>query len=264
MGCCRYFYNAILVAFISAVGLWSYKAATSRPEYGYAYPLPNWWWKARLPGTIEAVDVTDTAKLKAVLFGGEPWLLQCYSSIPFDGQHLPRPYRVHPVLSEALGSMKGLVRGGVLDCEAMLPSNKSLVSKLGLVRRTQPLLVLAYGGGAPKQLPASASNSAYGVTAFVKPKVEPTVLSIATHKTFLGTCGGRRPCLLAQMEPDSAVLLAIARAFRTIEVVALGEEGNNSMLAWGELLLNSTQLGPFALLRWAGRGTKTSLLGVTH
>jgi hypothetical protein len=233
MGCCRYFFNALLVVAIAFFGLRAYKAATSRPEYGYAYPLPDWWWRARLPDSIEAVDATDTARLREALFGGEPWLLQCYSGLPFAGQHLPRPYRVHPAFAEALHSLRGIVRGGVLDCEAQLPSNKTVVAKLGLVRRTQPLLVLAYGGGAPKQLPASASTSAYGITAFVKPKAEPRVLSIATHKTFVDTCGGRRPCLLAQMDRDSPILLSLARSFRSLELVALGEDGKGSRLAWG-------------------------------
>ena len=111
-----------------------------------------------------------------MLFGGEPWLIQCYSGLPYAGQHLPRPYRLHDVFTSSLGSMRSLsLRAAVVDCERPLPSNHTLVSKLGLVRRTQPLLVLAYGGNRPKQLPASAVGSAYAVTAFVKPKVEPTV-----------------------------------------------------------------------------------------
>jgi len=215
MGCCRYFFNAIVVAVLAVIGFRAYKAAMSRPEYGYAYPLPDWWWKARLPDAIEDINVADTARLREVLFGGEPWLLQCYSGLPFAGQHLPRPYRVHPAFAEALKSLRGTVRGGMMDCEAQLPSNKTVVAKLGLVRRTQPLLALAYGGGAPKQLPASASTSAYGITAFVKPKAEPRVLSISTHKTFVDTCGGRRPCLLAQMDRDSEILMSLARSFRT-------------------------------------------------
>lgn len=218
---------------LSVFGYRAYSEATSRPEYGYAYPLPDWWWRARLPGSIEHIDASDTAKLKSVLFGGEPWLLECYSGLPFAGQHLPRPYRVHPVFSEALVSMRGLVRAGIIDCETQLPSNKTVVAKLGLVRRTQPLLVLAYAGGAPKQLPAASTTSAYAITAFVKPKVEPTVLTIQTHKTFLSTCGGRRPCLLARMDQDSPVLEAIARAFRTIGVIALGDGDGITPLAWG-------------------------------
>eukprot|EP00967_Tisochrysis_lutea_P036933 scaffold44489_cov29-Tisochrysis_lutea.AAC.1 len=233
MGCCRYTLHACLVAVLSVVALRVYRQAISRPDYGYAYAMPDWWWKARLPEHIEAIEAADTAKLKSVLFGGEPWLLQCYSGLPFAGQHLPRPYRVHPFFAEALRSMKGIVRAGVLDCETMLPSNKTVVSKLGLVRRTQPLLVLANGGVAPKQLPATSSNSAYAITAFVKPKVEPHVLSIQTHKTFVSTCGGRRPCLLAQLDKDSQVLMELARSFRTIEVVALGQDSQGSKLAWG-------------------------------
>ena len=131
MGAKAYFQAAIAVALLSGGGYWAY-------HHGR---LPDWYWEAKLPENIAALDVTDTAKLKHVLFSGEPWLLQCYSGIPFEGQHLPRPYRVHKVFQESLGSLKGIVQGGVLDCEKRLPSNKSLVEKFGFVRRLQPLLL---------------------------------------------------------------------------------------------------------------------------
>ena len=102
-----------------------------------------------MPPEIEHLDVKNTAKLKHVLFSGEPWLLQCYSGLPFAGQHLPAPFRLHPVFTESAGSMKGLVKAGTLDCEAKMPSNKTLISKFGLVRRTQPLLLYAGGGDRP-------------------------------------------------------------------------------------------------------------------
>ena len=185
--------------------------------------LPDWYHEARLPEPISAIQVHDTDLLKRVLFSGEPWLLQCYSGIPFEGQHLPRPYRVHKVFQESLGSLKGIVQGGVLDCEKRLPSNKSLVEKFGLVRRSQPLLVLAAGGVKPRQLPANSVSSAYGVTAFVKPKAEAKVHKVGTQKTLEAVCAGRRPCLLTRMKPDSVVLDQLARTFRTVEVVTLGE-----------------------------------------
>ena len=122
--------------------------------------------------------------LKKVLFSGEPWLLQCYSGLPYEGQHLPRPYRVHKVFTESLATMRGIVKGGMLDCEKVLPSNKTLVSKFGLVRRSQPLLVLAAGGDKPKQVPGSAVGSAYQVTQWVKPKAESKVIAINSQKAL--------------------------------------------------------------------------------
>lgn len=172
MGCCTYFGTAILVASTA----WG-------ARYWYTYVgLPEWYWQARLPENVEQIDVTDTAMLKKVLFSGEPWLLQCYSGLPYVGQHLPAPYRVSPIFTQSLDSMRGLVRGGVLDCEKALPSNKSLVGKFDLVRRTQPLLIFASGGHKPKQVPANSVGSAYAVMAWVKPKAEPHVRSITSQK----------------------------------------------------------------------------------
>ena len=90
-------------------------------------------------------------------------------------------FSVFEVLIKIVGEPYGEdVASASVDCERPLPSNHTLVSKLGLVRRTQPLLVLASGGNRPKQLPASAVGSAYAVTAYVKPKVEPTVHRVAS------------------------------------------------------------------------------------
>lgn len=218
----RYFTWALAVAVLSYYARQQYKVG-----------LPDWYWKARLPDHIVDIDVTDTAKLKRVLFSGEPWLLQCYSGIPHVGQHLPRPYRVDPILMQSLANMRGLIKAGVVDCEAMLPSNKSLVEKFGLVRRTQPLMLLASGFKKPQQLPSNAVSSAYTVTAWVKPKAEPKVWKVSTQKSLQGACSGPKTCLLTRLPPDSTVLEQLAREFRTLEVVTLGEEGGRVSLAWG-------------------------------
>jgi len=76
-------------------------------------------------------------------------------------------------------------------------------------------------------------SSAYGVTAFVKPKAESKVHKVATQKTLEAVCGGRRACLLTRMAPDSVVLEQLARTFRTVEVVTLGENADKIKLSWG-------------------------------
>jgi len=223
MGAKAYFYGAVAVAALSAGGYWTY-------HHGR---LPDWYWEARLPEDIVHVDVSNTEKLKHVLFSGEPWLLQCYSGLPYEGQWLPRPFRLHHIFRESLGSLRGLVKAGVLDCEKPLPSNKSLVEKFGFVRRSQPLIVLASGGVKPRQLPAGSVSSAYGVTAWVKPKAEPRVHKVSTQKTLEAVCGGRRPCLITRLAPDSVVLDQVARKFRTVEVVSMGEDEAKVKLSWG-------------------------------
>ena len=232
MGGKAYFLSALAVAALSGGGYYTY-------HHGR---LPDWYWEAKIPDNIEVLDVTDTAKLKHVLFSGEPWLLQCYSGLPYEGQWLPRPFRVHRVFQESLGSLAGLVKAGILDCEKRLPSNKSLVEKFGFVRRSQPLLVLAAGGVKPRQLPANSVSSAYGVTAFVKPKAESKVHKVGTQKTLEAVCGGRRPCLLTRMKPDSVVLEQLARTFRTVEVVTLGENLAKARLELGATLASTPAL----------------------
>ena len=196
--------------------------------------LPDWYWQARLPPGIEAIDAADPARLKQVLFGGDPWLLQCDSGRPFSGQHLPRPFRSNPAFHVSRSTLRGLVRFGVVDCEHELPSNKTLVAKLGLVRRTQPLLIFAAGGGNPKQLPAKSATSAYAINAWVKPKAQPKVHTATSQQALAHICAGRRPCLLSALDSDSAVLEQLAAKYRTLEVVAVGSDANGkAALSWG-------------------------------
>ena len=222
MGCCKTFCSAIVVALLAMFAHQMYTVVG----------MPAWWWEARLPDTVEALDITDTARLKHVFFSGEPWLLQCYSGLPYAGQHLPAPFRLNPTFVESVKSMSSLVKGGTLDCEAKLPNNpnKTLVSKFGLVRRTQPLLLYAGGGDRPKQVPAASASSVYGVTAWVKPKAEPKVRVARSQKAVLAYCAGRRACLLTKLPADSVVLEQLARKYRTVEVVTIGTDGT---LSWG-------------------------------
>lgn len=223
MGIGTYFKTALFVGALSAGGYYCYNHVG----------LPAWWWKSKLPGTVEALDVADTSRLKHVLFSGEPWLLQCYSGLPYAGQWLPGPFRLDAGFKESMSSLRGIVKFGMLDCEEVLKSNnKTLVAKFGLVRRTQPLLIYAGGGDRPKQVPAASATSAYGITAFVKPKAEPKVRFAASQKALDAYCGGRRACLIVKMAQDSSVLEQLSRRFRTIEIVSVGEEGS-STLAWG-------------------------------
>jgi hypothetical protein len=219
MGACRYFCNAIAVALLSSGAFYVYKYIG----------LPDWYWQSKLPPDVEALDAADTTRLKHVLFSGEPWLIQCYSGLPYYGQHLPAPYRLHPTFTESLGSLKGLVKGGTLDCEKKLPTNKTLVSKFGLVRRTQPLLLFAGGGDRPRQVPTASASSAYGVMAWVKPKAEPQVRVAKSQKALEAYCGGRRACLLSKLPADSGVLEQLATKYRTVEVVSIG----GGTISWG-------------------------------
>lgn len=194
--------------------------------------MPNWWWESKMPDFITHIDITDTAKLKHVFFSGEPWLLQCYSGLPYSGQHLPAPYRFNPTFVDSAKQMRDVVKAGTLDCEARLPNNpnKTLVSKFGLVRRTQPLLLYAGGGDRPLQVPAASSTSVYGVTAWVKPKAEPKVRVARSPKAMAAYCGGRRACLLTNLPADSTILEQLARKYRTVEVATVGAD---STLGWG-------------------------------
>ena len=58
--------------------------------------------------------------------------------LPYAGQWLPPPFRLDSAFKESLNGLRSSVKFGMVDCEKVLPSNnKTLVAKLGLVRRAQ-------------------------------------------------------------------------------------------------------------------------------
>ena len=158
------------------------------------------------------------------------------SSIPPPGIESPGPaYTIVPAIGPQVdGRLKSLPRfsQGTATREQALKSNQSLVAKMGLVRRTQPLLIFAAGGGKPKQVPAASSGSAYAVTAWVKPQAEPQVFTVKTQQQLHAACGGRQMCLITQLEADSSVLMQLALKFRTVKVVSLDVDGG-AKLSWG-------------------------------
>ena len=56
--------------------------------------------------------------LKKVLFSGEPWLIQCYSGLPWEGQHLPRPFRIAQAFKARAAQGHGIPVHPTLLCDA--------------------------------------------------------------------------------------------------------------------------------------------------
>ncbi len=195
---------------------------------------PQWYRERTMHASIRHIDATDTAALKAALFHGEPHLIQCYSSLPHPHQHLPPPYKIHPHVSAAADALAAAQLSlATVDCERRLPSNRSLVDKLGLVRRTQPLLILALNGEKPKQLPAAAVASADAIAQYAVPRARPVVHRVSSQKALLSACGTWRPCLLTRLPHDSRTLEALAHRFRGVVFASVGEDAARVQLKWG-------------------------------
>ena len=84
MGARGYFWSAALVAAL-AYGGW----------YGYKHVgLPDWYFEARMPLTIERLDASDTARLK-----------EARRRSTLSPNHLPaQPRRAPPCVREAFGA----------------------------------------------------------------------------------------------------------------------------------------------------------------
>ena len=95
---CGRFCNGLGAAIV--VAILSYVA-----RYAYKQGMPEFYHKSRVPEHVAVLDVDNTAQLKEVLYSGEPWLIQCYSGLPYEGQWLPKPFRLHEVFLESLGTL---------------------------------------------------------------------------------------------------------------------------------------------------------------
>merc|ERR1711907_557349 len=73
---------------------------------------------------VSILDINDMAKVKDVLFGGEPWLIYCVDEKYMD-KHLPKFLEESaPKLYSSLG-----VNTGVLDCFKTLGSGRNVAQK---------------------------------------------------------------------------------------------------------------------------------------
>ena len=95
---------------------------------------------------IVQLDVQDTAKLKSVLFGGEPWLIYCVNQ---DTEN----YRLPPVLEENARSLwRNLgLSVGVLKCWETTSSGRSVAQRFKLNLKP-PLAFVVANGNKPRTL----------------------------------------------------------------------------------------------------------------
>lgn len=166
---------------------------------------------------IDVLPTTDAAKLRAILFGAEPWVIECSGS----GESLLRVAAGQRLLPDGL-------RAGRLDCAAPLPAGLSLLKrfKLSPPSSGRPLLLQA-GHGLPAPLPVGKQPSAPSLVRHLKRWVQPHVTLLNSTLDLRRHCLSRPACLLlltVGATPSSAknvLLKAVGNSLRHLGVCAL-------------------------------------------
>jgi len=140
---------------------------------------------------IENVDIKDTAAVKSVLFGGDPWLVYCVSNETLY-QRLPK------VLEEGAFTLwsSHSMRTGILDCFTPTESGRSVAERFDFNRKP-PLSFVVANGNKPRILNLAGISTPEDLEKRVKPALAtPGVTKIDTLKKWPASCTSRKTCIV--------------------------------------------------------------------
>lgn len=167
------------------------------------------------------LDVQDTAQLKNVLFGGDPWLVYCVTK-ETESHRLPL---VLEDSSRSLGSSLG-VKVGVLRCWDATSTGRSVASRFKL-RDSPPLAFVVANGNKPRSLNMVGVSKAEELEKKIKPALKIETYPITALKQWPNLCTSRRACIVvghkqrAQRDTAMNVLRPLLDSFRTLKLVTL-------------------------------------------
>jgi len=184
---------------------------------------------------IRHVDVQDTAKVKDVLFGGDPWLVYCVNNKTAN-QRLPE------VLEESARPMStslGL-KTVVMSCWDQTASGRSIAKRFKL-RDSPPLSFVVANGNKPRILNLVGASKTEELEKKIAPALKVVTYKIDTLKKWSTMCASRRTCVVighkktAQRDTALNIVRPLQTQFRAIKVVTLDT-------SFWQLKLNDTVL----------------------
>lgn len=175
-----------------------------------------------LSGTgIVPIDVKDSAKLKTVLFSGDPWLIYCVNNETVN-QRIPK------VLEDSTSDLwRNLgVRTGVLRCWDTLESGRSVAQRFKL-KLSPPLTFAIANGDKPRLVDLIGVSKTEQLEKKVKPVLKTQVELINNVKKWPSLCTGRRTCVVvghknnAQKDTAMNLLRPLVDKHRNIKFVTV-------------------------------------------
>eukprot|EP00971_Amphidinium_carterae_P193981 3848841-Amphidinium_carterae.1 len=170
---------------------------------------------------VVTLDVRDSAQLKNVLFGGEPWLVYCVNNQTVT-HRLPR------VLEDATYGLKRDlgVQVGVLACWDKTESGRSVAKRFKL-KSSPPLMFLIANGNSPRTIDLVGLSKPEDMHKKVKPGLKVESGRVDTLKKWSTLCTSRRACVVighqnsAQRDTALNVFRPLLTQHRGVKVVTL-------------------------------------------
>lgn len=170
---------------------------------------------------VTTLQIEDTARLKQVLFGGEPWFIYCVNN-ETEGQNLPK------VLTESAWSLKQQIglHIGTLRCWDQTQSGRSVAQRFKLNLKP-PLSFVVANGNKPRILNLVGISSGDILQKRVMPALQLQTYRIDSLKKWSSLCTSRRACVIVghrqhpQRDAALNVLKPLHERHRGIKIVTL-------------------------------------------
>lgn len=138
-------------------------------------------------GGFKYVKASNTAFLKDILLGGDPWLVYCaYPNTPAE--------KLHPLLEKSISDLQPFVSLAQLDCSAKMESGRSVLERFKLLNSTIGFVVA--NKTPPQPIPQYSMQSTEKLLKFVETTIKPKVKFIDRPGAFDKLCTGRSPCMV--------------------------------------------------------------------
>lgn len=170
---------------------------------------------------VVQLDISDTVRLKEVLFGGQPWLIYCVNNETAK-QRLPK------VLEDSLSSLwsSHSLQVGILSCWDRTSSGRSVAQRFKM-RQTPPLAFVTANGNKPRIVGFTGVQRPEDLERKVKPALTLDTHKIDTLKKWPTYCTSRRTCVVvghrhtAERETALNVLRPLQTKHRAVKIVTL-------------------------------------------
>mmetsp|Transcript_43103 Transcript_43103/g.93897 ORF Transcript_43103/g.93897 Transcript_43103/m.93897 type:complete len:438 (+) Transcript_43103:27-1340(+) len=170
---------------------------------------------------IVPLDVQDSAGLKSILFGGDPWLIYCVNE---QTSHQPLPKVLEDSASKLWSSIG--IKVGTLNCWEKTSSGRSVAQRFKL-RSSPPLAFVVANGNKPKTLTLQGSSKYEELERRISPALKLQTYRIDTLKKWSTLCTSRRTCVVvghrqnAQRDTALSLLRPLQESYRSAKIVTL-------------------------------------------
>lgn len=166
-------------------------------------------------------DPLDTAKMKDVLFGGDPWVVYCVDNVTVN-QRLPKFLEEGAELLHSEG-----VKLAVIPCWEKMASGKTLADRFKF-RPKPPVMFSVVNGDSPKLLNVGTMGEGKDLLKQVDmKKMKPRISPVQKLKAWTGSCTSRRACVvlgykkMPALDAAKKVMEPLLPEFRSMRVVSV-------------------------------------------